>query len=1020
MAYLFKNKALKEELRNYCVPDFEAKLAIINQWLDAHRSGKLADKTESQCEQAFNSDFFEKILGYTAFPNNMYTLEPKTTTDASGQKPDATLGYYDDETKRTIAVVEIKNAKTPLDKSQQREGNLSPVQQAFKYKPQFKNCPFVIATNFVEIRLLRDNQLDFESFTLESLADSSDDYFEFKKFYYLLCAENFVCKSGTTKTEGILGSIRREEEQITKKFYKEYKELRKELVADIQANNTISDFTVIVEHAQKIIDRIVFICFCEDLGLIPEDKLIEVIEYAEKMGLTIPIWQIMQGFFTAIDKGSEKLGIPFGYNGELFKEDGKLNALKISDDICKKFADFGKYDFAEDLRVNILGHIFEQSISDIEEMKETENVQKGIVSKRKKDGIFYTPEYIVDYIVTHSLGTYLQEKERAALERNGVKEDLQDKNYEKRMKKAYLEYWEELKNVKILDPACGSGAFLVRVFDFLLAEHQRVGDILGLNKGVADFTTVYKSILEKNIYGVDLNPESVEITKLSLWLKTAMKGKKLTNLKENIKCGNSLIDDKDVAGERAFVWEEEFKEIMESGGFNVVIGNPPYGAAMSEKDKKYYLIDYQTAYYKLDTYALFIEKGITLLKEGGYISYILPYTWLTIKQHCKLREHILNYNLINILDLPQKIFDDADLDTMIFTLSKASPSPFINIGKVDKQFNIQYSTLSLEHIQANEDLLINCNYSNKDAELIKKIKKESRLLSEYFEVSQGYIPYRRSDLIIKYGIEKGNQIVDERLWHSDVKIDDDWKLEIQGRDLGRYKNLEPSKYIKYGKHVAGYVNEKFFNQPRVLIMEVTRGIKYKLSAQYVEKEYYNTPSIINIISQNNSKYGLYPVLAIINSALITWWHVKKHAKANATTSIPKILVGDVKNLPLTIKFNNEKLASMAKLMLNLISQLDDKLSQINKLLIYEYHIEQPSKKLQSFWKLDFDDFTKELKVKNLSLEKKEVLLNFFEKKKAEVLQLKQQIDDLDKEIDEMVFDLYGLTEEERKIVLNYS
>jgi len=1019
MAALFKNKALKEELRNYSVPDFENKLAIVNQWLNAHRSGNLAEKTESQCEQAFNSDFFEKILGYTAFPNTEYTIEPKATTDATGQKPDATLGYYDDETKRTVAVVEIKNAKTLLDKSQQREGNLSPIQQAFKYKPQFKNCLFVIATNFVEIRLLKDNQLDYESFTLESLADSADDYFEFKKFYYLLCAENFVCKSGTTKTEGILSSIRREEEQITKKFYKEYKELRRELIADIKANNTISDFADAVEHAQKIIDRIVFICFCEDLELIPQDKLIEVIEYGQNSPLPSPIWDTMKGFFNAIDHGSPKLGIPNGYNGELFKEDSKLNALKISDSICKKFADLGKYDFAEDLSVNILGHIFEQSISDIEELKEVESVEKGKVSKRKKDGIFYTPEYIVDYIVTNSLGTYLQEKEKAILEHNGVKEELQDKNYEKRVHKAYLEYWEELKNVKVLDPACGSGAFLVRVFDFLLAEHQRVGDILGLNKGVADFTTVYKSILEKNIYGVDLNPESVEITKLSLWLKTAIKGKKLTNLKENIKCGNSLIDDPEVAGERAFVWEEEFKEIMDAGGFDVVVGNPPYGAAMSKEDKEYYIANYRTAYYKLDTYALFIEKGITLLRAGGYISYILPYTWLTIKQHHKLREHVLNYNLINVLDLPQKIFEDADLDTMIFTLSKSSPSPLVNIGKVDKEFNIDYSILSLKHIRADEDLLINIYCSDKDAELIGKINETSHILSDYFEVSQGYIPYRRSDLIIKYGKDEGNRIVDERLWHSDVKTDDAWKSEIQGRDLGRYKNLEPSQYIKYGKHVAGYVNEKFFNQPRVLIMEVTRGAKYKLSAQYVEEEYYNTPSIINIIpKQNRSQTGLYSILAIINSALMTWWHVKKHAKANATTSIPKILVGDVKKLPLTEKFDNEKLASMAIDMINLISLLDDKVSQINKLLISEYHIEKPSNKLQSFWELDFDTFVKELKVKNLSLEKKEELLNFFEKKKDELLRLKQQIDDLDKKIDDMVFDLYGLTEEERSIVLS--
>ena len=183
MAKLFKDRILREKLENYEIPDLEKKIAVIKGWYDASENGSLQQKTETQCEQAFNQDFFVEVLGYTPFPNETYTIDPKARTESGGQKPDAILGYFGPDAKRTIAVVEIKDANTALDKPQRREGNMSPIQQAFKYKPQYKECDFAIATNFVEIRVFKDNQLDYEKFTLGELVDPKDDYFAFKKFY---------------------------------------------------------------------------------------------------------------------------------------------------------------------------------------------------------------------------------------------------------------------------------------------------------------------------------------------------------------------------------------------------------------------------------------------------------------------------------------------------------------------------------------------------------------------------------------------------------------------------------------------------------------------------------------------------------------------------------------------------------------------------------------------------------------------------------------------------------------------
>ncbi|MDH3324939.1 MAG: hypothetical protein OEL89_04840, partial [Candidatus Peregrinibacteria bacterium] len=325
MAKLFKNKIIQKKLEKYEIPELENKLAVINKWHEMYKAGKLQKQTETQCEQAFNKDIFQDVLGYKDFTHDEYNLQVQQSTEVSGQRPDATLGYFTKEKERVVAVCEIKDVNTSLDKSQKREGNLSPVQQAFKYKPQYKECAFVIATNFFEIRLLKDNQLDYESFTLESLLNPKNDYFEFRKFYLLLNAENFISKTGKARTEKLLSEIRVEQEKITKEFYAEYKKLRQELIKNILENNSVSkkDFYVkVVEKAQKIIDRIVFAAFCEDIGLLPEHTLKKVIEYAESSFDTS--WNMVKGFFKAIDKGSPKLEIPDGYNGGLFAEDKEL------------------------------------------------------------------------------------------------------------------------------------------------------------------------------------------------------------------------------------------------------------------------------------------------------------------------------------------------------------------------------------------------------------------------------------------------------------------------------------------------------------------------------------------------------------------------------------------------------------------------------------------------------------------------------------------------------------------------
>lgn len=1048
MAGLFKNKIIKAKLETYIIPDFEQKLATVKGWLTAYQNKSLQQKTESQCEQAFNQAFFVDILGYKAFPSEIYTIDPKSHTEATGQKPDATLGWFTNTTKKVFGVVEIKDSKTPLDKSQHREGNLSPIQQAFKYKPQYKDCSFVIATNFFEIRLFKDNQLDYEIFTLETLADPKEEYFNFKKFYLLLCAENFIAEKGQSKTEKLLSEIRIEQEQITEKFYKEYKTLRLELINNILKNNA-TDKPLAVEKAQKIVDRIVFTCFCEDLDLLPQGKLQEVIHHTEKMGLAIPIWMILKGYFQAIDSGSAKLEIPNGYNGELFKPDPELENLKIDDEICLKFINLAHYDFSDDLSVNILGHIFEQSITDLEELKQ-EDQQEKQVSKRKKDGIFYTPDYIVDYIVKNSLGKYLQEHEENILKKHGVKTEINDATYQKRLKTAYEEYQVVLRNVKILDPACGSGAFLVKVYDYLLAENKRIVSILtDLSGGKADlFNTenYIKFLLQNNIYGVDLNPESVEITKLSLWLKTAHKGEKLVNLKNNIKCGNSLIDDPGVAGERAFNWEIEFEDIMKKGGFDIIVGNPPYVRQETIKDFSKYLSEtYRSFSGKADLYVYFYEKGTFLLKKGGFIGYISSSKFFEANYGknllAYLTESLTIEEIINFGDLD--VFQGISAYPVIFIGKKKQEEDYefkyYKIDKLDfsdltqKIYQLVQEIISIKDFRKNEYKF----FSKKTAKLLEKIREKNKSLKNYCGSPIVGIKTGFNDGFITNNTNK-SEFVKDYIFGKDVKkyceLAPENKIIFPYKfEENSYKLIELDQLTEERDHLMKNKNEL---EKRAIIKEgLINGSKKWFEYQQInlklsfDEEYIIYPNVSlgnnftlsrgNIIDmtafiiKSNDRY----LLTILNSK-ITDFFMRLHAISRRGGYLEyKVQYLEKLPIPSVPEEKQESLKIKADLMLSLHRKFQEKLQKALQLIKHEFQLKKINNKLEKFYELDFDSFIKALEIKGIDLQKKGELLDFFEKNKQELLNLNSQIKKEDDIIDNMVFDLYDLTSEEMAMVV---
>jgi len=579
---LFNQKILAkkaEEEIDLSKHNFSERRKALNKWINNLENGVLDKSKEEEFQGEFLYDIFTTVLRAVnkSDGKNEWNLERETKTKLDGQKADGVLGFFDADGKKDVrAVIELKGAKVSLDVRQKRTGDTrTPVEQAFNYAPKYgKNCQWVIVSNYKEIRLYRSNDMtEYQVFFLEKLKDD----LEFKKFIYILSFDALVgTEKKKAKTIELSEEYQKNQAEIEKKFYNEYKAIRLHIFENMRKNNPAVNENTIIEKVQKLLDRFLFICFCEDKGLLPNNIFHKTLEKGKKIE---NIFEIFSSLCRWIDIGNSRENIP-RFNGGLFKNDDILDGLYVDNEVFEEMKKISEYDFDSELNENILGHIFEQSISDIEDLKKELNGEefdkkKG---KRKKDGIFYTPKYITKYIVENSIKNWLDDKRKELgedklpelsevdfeIKYSSKKSDerIYSKNYKK-----HIEFWtkyrEAVKNIKIVDPACGSGAFLITAFEYLLNYNNYLNDKIFDLTGTKDlFSDTTKEILQNNIFGVDLNKESVEITKLSLWLKTANKNKTLATLENNIKCGNSLIDDVEISGELAFDWEKEFPQVF--------------------------------------------------------------------------------------------------------------------------------------------------------------------------------------------------------------------------------------------------------------------------------------------------------------------------------------------------------------------------------------------------------------------------------------------------------------------------
>ena len=596
-----------------------------------------------------------------------------------------------------------------------------------------------------------------------------------------------------------------------------------------------------------------------------------------------------------------------------------------------------------------------------------------------------------------------------------------DKNRQMATKKRLLDqltrYSEWLLGITICDPACGSGAFLNAALQFLMAEHKLLDEMEAKITGsTIAFQAVENSILENNLYGVDINEESVEIARLALWLRTAKPHRKLNSLNNNIKCGNSLISDPEIAGDKAFNWQAEFPQVFAKGGFDVVIGNPPYVdiKQMDSTQAAYLFEHYSTAENRINLYSCFIEQGYELAKEGGYLSYINPNSMLQNASYTKLRKLLVD-DLYDLIKLPDDVFEAATVETIIFAVKKECKTNELSAIIYDKGAHISEVSKELAKKinkstwKDNDDCTFNIYVNAEIVTLLKKIRGQYKTLGSIADVTLGITPYD------KY---KGHSedIIKNRRFHTTTIEDNTCKPLIGGENVVRYYVSEKVKeYIKYGDWLGAPREERFFTEPRIIVRQIVSGNPLRIYASYTESPLYFTQIGFGIIPHKD--YAPKYILTILDSKLMNFYHKYRYLDLEKEL-FQKILIANCKEFPIPECADQQPFIDLADRMLSLNKDLQTKRARFLRRLQDNMPEVKVTGALETFDTLDFAGFVAELKKQKikLSLVQQDEWEDYFTQYKSALNDLSAQITATDKEIDARVYALYGLTEDEIKVI----
>ncbi|MBS1646243.1 MAG: N-6 DNA methylase [Bacteroidetes bacterium] len=802
-----------------------------------------------------------------------------------------------------------------------------------------------------------------------------EDYIKEFDFIYDTFSHEAVTKGRFDKF--IQGSANKKgTDTLDKRFVQSLDQWRKYLATSFVVNNKKINDEELNYTVQQTIDRLIFLRFCEDRSIEPYGQL----QQAASKGNAYT--NLLDLFKQADDK----------YNSGLFdfEKDTITPILKIDNKVIKNVIDelyYPKCNFEFSVMpVEILGNAYEQFLGKVIRITPARGVKiEEKPEVRKAGGVFYTPQYIVDYIVKNTVGKLIDGKTP-----------------------------KEIEKIKIVDPACGSGSFLLGAFEYLLNYHinwyhqKGYADKKGKDNPFTPQGTLTthekKHILINNIYGVDLDANAVEVSKLSLLLK-CMEGETEASIKQqislfhervlpdldnNVKDGNSLIDtdfydnEIDLGFEKKikpFSWKKQFPQVFspsgggkgEVGGFDVVIGNPPYVTIGGKEDTlflkpevDYLLSRYLSNDYKPNLYAFFYEKALKILKENGLVSFIVPRTFIDNIYYRKLREHFTKNSKIHFLNkINYEVFEDA-------TTGGTFISVFENLKESNPKINC-YDINEANEFSNKKPIVIN------QKEILIGENKSFSFTNPIFQkvLNKIYLHGEKLDFFcsVNNGVNTGNVA---KVLLSEKSQGKTYKKILEGKDINRYCTNWKGLWINYDPTIRGRIklkdldtkqnkidfalrDSRIFNTPKIIIRQTSD----KIIATLDEKQYisrHSTHCILNDFEPIDLKF----LLGILNSKLIDFVYGKlMPEKGKAFAEVKAI---NVKQLPICL--------------------LDSKIKkQIGEEIIK--HVDLLLK---------------------LNEEIKE------EKLPTKIEQLKQRIEYSEEKINQLVYELYELSPEEIKIV----